>query len=68
MQNIVSCCLSSTDAADVIRLVPKEKDVSGLTFVSFKIGLNPGMKDLAIDPASWPSGLQFRQFMDLPKN
>lgn len=68
VQNIVSRCLGTTDQTDVIRLVPKGKDVTNMTFVSFKIGLDPGMRDLALDPDSWPTGLQFREFVDLAKN
>ena len=67
VRNIVSRCLRTTDAFDVVRLVPKGKEVSGLTFVSFKIGLDPNLAGLALDPASWPVGLRFREFIDLPK-
>lgn len=66
--NIVSRCLCTTDHVDVVRLVPKGKDVTGMTFVSFKIGLDPCVKDLALDPSSWPDGLQFREFVNLTKN
>lgn len=68
VQSVVSRCLSTTDPIDVVRLVPKGKDTSNLTFVSFKVGLDPDLKDCALDPASWPSGLQFREFVDLAKN
>ena len=68
VQNIVSRCLCTTDPVDVVRLVPKGKDVTGMTFISFKIGLDPCMKDPALDPASWPDGLQFREFVNLAKN
>ena len=68
VQNIVSRCLCVADSIDVVRLVPKGKDVTGMTFVSFKIGLDPSMKDLALDPASWPAGLQFREFVTMAKN
>ena len=53
-------CLCTTDPVDVVRLVPKGKDVTGMTFISFKIGLDPCMKDSALDLAAWPDGLQFR--------
>lgn len=68
MKNIVSRCLGTTDPVDVVRLVPKGKDTSTMTFLSFKIGLNPDVKSLALDSATWPNGLQFREFIQLPKN
>lgn len=68
VRSVVSRCLDTTDPIDVARLVPKGRDASSLTFVSFKIGLDPGLKDIALDPASWPSGLQFREFVELTKN
>ena len=52
VRNIVSRCLRTTDAFDVVRLVPKGREVAGLTFVSFKIGLDPNLAGLALNPAS----------------
>ncbi|XP_065075674.1 uncharacterized protein LOC135699359 [Ochlerotatus camptorhynchus] len=68
VQSIVSRCLSLTEPVDVVRLVPRGKVVSSMTFVSFKIGLDPCLKDAALDPDSWPAGLQFREFIDSAKN
>lgn len=49
---------------DIVKLVAKEKDISTLSFVSFKIGLDPSLKEMALDPATWPEGLFFREFED----
>lgn len=68
LQKIVSRCLSVPGPVDLVRLVPKGKDVSGMSFVSFKIGLDPDMKAKALDPSSWPVGLRFREFIDQQKN
>ena len=68
VQKIVSRCLSATEPIDLVRLVPKGKDVAGLSFVSFKIGLDPDMKIKALDSSSWPVGLRFREFVDRSKN
>ena len=68
VQKIVSRCISAPESVDVIRLVPKGKDVTGLSFVSYKIGLDPAMKNKALDSSSWPTGLLFREFIDQPKN
>ena len=67
VQKIVSRCLDVPDSVDVVRLVPRDKDVASLTFVSFKVGLDPELKNRALDPASWPTGLLFREFVDQPK-
>ncbi|XP_062543283.1 uncharacterized protein LOC134210889 [Armigeres subalbatus] len=68
VQKIVSRCLNISDAAEVIRLVPRGKDVTTLTFVSYKIGLDPDLKELALEPSSWPTGIRLREFVDFSKN
>ena len=68
IQKIVSRCLDVPDSVEVIRLVPKDKDVTTLSFVSFKVSLDPELKDRALNAASWPAGLLFREFIDQPKN
>ena len=65
---IVSRCLKTTEPGDVVRLVPKGKDVSTMSFVSFKIGLDPELRNAALNPSSWPSGILFREFINQPKN
>ncbi|XP_053695687.1 uncharacterized protein LOC128743184 [Sabethes cyaneus] len=61
---IVSRCLDldEDNAFDVIRLVSKGTDSSNLPFVSYKIGLDPRLKQLALTASSWPTGLLFREF------
>lgn len=49
----------------IMKLVPKDRDVSNLTFVSFKIGLPVDLKTKALDPTTWPEGLMFREFEQL---
>lgn len=68
VKKIISRCLNAPAPVDVIRLVPKGKDLAGLSFVSYKIGLDPDMKIKSLDPSSWPSGLLFREFVDQSKN
>lgn len=61
--------LAMDDEPDVVKLVSKGKDISTLSFISFKIGLDPSMKTPAMDPTNWPEGLLFREFEDygIPK-
>ena len=68
VKTIVSRCLDSADVLNVTRLVPKGMDVSKMTFVSFKIGLDPALKPLALNAENWPAGLMFREFVDQSKN
>ncbi|XP_065086832.1 uncharacterized protein LOC135715327 [Ochlerotatus camptorhynchus] len=53
-----------TDDVDVVRLVAKGKNVNTLTFISFKIGLNPDLKAKALSTSTWPKGILFREFKD----
>lgn len=68
IQKIAARCLDSTTPADVVRLVPKEADLAKLTFISFKVGLDPSLKELALDASTWPDGILFREFIDYSKN
>ena len=70
VNKVVHRCLNldDHDTIDVARLIPKGTDVSKLTFISFKIGLDPQLKQLALLASSWPTGLLFREFIDMSKN
>lgn len=59
---MVKANLETEDNPIVVKLVPKGKDISTLSFVSFKIGIDKGLKAKALDPASWPEGIMFREF------
>lgn len=66
VQKIVARCMDVSDPVDVVRLVGKDADITKLTFVSFKIGLSPDLRELALNASTWPTGLLFREFEDLP--
>lgn len=68
VQKIVTRCLDLQSPCDVSRLVPKGKDVSNKSFVSFKVGLKPSLKEQALLASSWLDGLVFRGFVDQSKN
>ncbi|XP_055522916.1 uncharacterized protein LOC129717096 [Wyeomyia smithii] len=67
IQKIISRCLHTTEHVVAVRLVRKGIDTSNLSYVSHKIGLDPDLKNVALDPASWPTGMLFREFVELPK-
>lgn len=48
----------------VVKLVPKDKNINTLSFVSFKVGLDPVLKSAALNPETWPEGILFREFED----
>lgn len=62
VRSMVKANLALDTDPDVVKLVSKDKDISTLNFVSFKIGLEPSQKSRALDPATWPTGLLFREF------
>lgn len=68
VQNVVTSCLQINDPFSVIKLFPKDKDISTATFISFKIGLPLCYKTAALLPETWPIGVRFREFENKPKN
>ena len=60
-------CLGTTDI-EAYRLVAKGRDVSTLSFVSFKVGFSTELKNKALAPSTWPQGIQFREFIDQRAN
>lgn len=63
MRALVSHRLGTKDV-DVVRLVAKGRDISTLAFISFKIGLNVGVKTKALSSSTWPKGIYYREFQD----
>lgn len=57
-----------TEDVVVRSLVPRGKPLSMLSFVSFKVGVHNDYKSKAMDPATWPKGIQFREFVDNDSN
>lgn len=53
-----------TNDVQVARLVPKGRDISSLSFVSFKIGINAELKSRALLSSTWPKGILYREFCD----
>lgn len=48
----------------VTRLVAKGRDVSRMSFISFRVGMNMNLKERALSPSTWPDGLVVREFED----
>jgi hypothetical protein len=63
VEKLVKECLH-TDEVVAKSLIPKGRPRSTLSFVSFKVGVNFVLKPKAMDPLSWPQGIEFREFID----
>nr|XP_029721550.1 uncharacterized protein LOC115262800 [Aedes albopictus] len=59
---MVRANLELNEDPDVVKLVAKGADVSNMSFISFKVGLDPALKSNALDPSTWPEGILFREF------
>lgn len=64
ISEMVKANLELENEPDVVKLVAKGTDTSNMTFISFKVGLDPALKKRALDPSSWPEGVLFREFED----
>lgn len=60
--------LSSDTEPEVVKLVPRGKELSAMSFVSFKVGISPQLKCIALARDSWPENVFFREFEDRSKN
>lgn len=59
---MVRANLEMTQDPEVVKLVAKGADTSNMTFISFKVGLDPALQQSALDPSTWPEGVVFREF------
>ncbi|XP_055591424.1 uncharacterized protein LOC129743414 [Uranotaenia lowii] len=64
IEELVTECLQC-ESAEVHLLVRKDVDVNSLRSISFKVGVDPKLKDAALSPRTWPAGILFREFEDL---
>lgn len=62
IENLVKSNLKTDETVDVAKLVPKGRSLDELSFVSFKVGMNQGLKDVALSASSWQKGITFRPF------
>lgn len=53
-----------TDDVVAKSLIPKGRPLSTLTFMSFKVGVKQDLKSKALDPSTWPQGIEYREFED----
>lgn len=66
VSRLVSRSLSApaSDCNNIVKLVPRWKDVNTMDYVSFKIVLNEKWKPTALLPSTWPKRIRFREFVN----
>lgn len=57
-------CLQTNDPIKAIPLVKRGTDTSRMRFISYKIGIDPKLRDVSLDSSTWPKGILFREFED----
>lgn len=53
-----------SNCKDIVKLVPKWKNINTVDYISFKIVLNTKLKPVALNTSSWPKGIKFREFVN----
>ncbi|XP_052863692.1 uncharacterized protein LOC128270333 [Anopheles cruzii] len=66
VSDMVCQCLGDTDVV-IRRLLARDRDIASVSFLSFKVGLPPALREKALDPATWPAGVSFREFVSKPR-
>lgn len=54
----------ATNDLKVVKLIPKNRDLRTLSFVSFKVGVSADLREKAMSADTWPRGIRFREFED----
>lgn len=66
---LVKTSVQSEDSVKVVPLVKRGFDTSRMNFISYKVGMDPKLREVALNSDSWPRGILFREFVDNgPKN
>lgn len=52
-----------SNCLDVVKLMPKSRNINTLDYVSFKVVLDKRWKIIAMTAATWPKGVKFREFV-----
>lgn len=52
------------ETVKAIPLVRRGVDLNSLNFISYKVGVDPKHRSAALNPATWPEGILFREFED----
>lgn len=62
VEKLVRNNLNSDKPLQILKLIPRGKLLDELTFVSFKVGIDLQLKELALSGSTWQKGITFRPF------
>lgn len=62
IEKLVKDCVQCEDSVKVVPLIKKDTDISRMSFISFKIGMDPKLRETALSAETWPKGILFREF------
>lgn len=64
IEKLVKDCLQCEETVKAVPLVKRGLDCSRLNFISYKVGIDPKLRDVALSADTWPKGILFREFED----
>lgn len=64
VEQLVKDCLHCEGIIKAIPLVKRGIDTNRLNFISFKVGIDPSLREAALNADTWPKGILFREFED----
>lgn len=64
VEKLVKECIEGADTIKAIPLVKRGVDTSRMSFISYKIGIDPKFRETALNADTWPKGILFREFED----
>lgn len=64
VERLVKDCLEGIDTIKAVPLVKRGADKTRMSFISYKIGIDPKFREMALNAETWPKGLMFREFED----
>lgn len=64
IEKLVRDCVQNDGPIKVIPLVKKGADISRMSFISYKVGMDPKLREVALSSNTWPRGILFREFED----
>ncbi|XP_065093591.1 uncharacterized protein LOC135714202 [Ochlerotatus camptorhynchus] len=68
IEKLVKGCVQCEDPIKVVPLVKKGSDISRMSFILYKVEMDPKLREAALRSDTWPKGILFREFEDGSKN
>lgn len=62
IEKLVKSCVQCEDPVKVVPLVKRGLDTSRMNFISYKVGFDCKLREVALCADTWPKGILFREF------